>query len=101
MSFSFGVKAATTQEARDQAFVKMTEVCEQQPSHAHDAENCMKVVDSMIALITPDADKDVAISVSGWLSWTGGDTTTPQAFTGASVSVSVTLAQRQVQHQPV
>jgi|InoplaM3SPM_1038593.scaffolds.fasta_scaffold53306_1 hypothetical protein len=93
MSYSFTVKASTKSEAKSAVAAKMAEVAEQQSAHARDRDQAVAAASAFIDQLADDESKDVAVSLSGYLSWTGaqgGD----MRVTGATVSVGAHLVDR-------
>ena len=88
MSFSFGIKAATKADAITQAVAKMDEVVASQDKHSGDAKLVKATVEAYVGLLGDDESKDVALSVSGWLSWSVAHTT------AANISVTASLVDR-------
>lgn len=91
VSYSFGVRAATKAAALEAAAVKFDEVCASQPAHERDREPALQAAAAMVGLLADDANKDVSLTMSGWLSWQGADG--PQV-TGANLSTSASLVDR-------
>lgn len=93
MSYSFGVKAATKAEAYDACVAAMENVVLSQPSHAQDREQALANAKAALDLLPEVADKDVSVSMSGYLSgtWVSNDVTD---LTGVSISVNVGLVAR-------
>jgi predicted RNase H-like HicB family nuclease len=93
MSYSFGVKAANKVEAYNACVVKMDEVVTQQACHAKDRDQALANVRAALDLLPEVADKDVAVSMNGYLSgtWSGNDVT---EVTGVNISASAGLVAR-------
>lgn len=86
MSFSFGVKAGTKEEALARVAEEMKKVVASQPIHAKDEANVNSAAKAQADLLAPQVEGElVAISMAGSLSWTGG-TTDPERIVGASVN---------------
>lgn len=92
MSYSFSVKGATLALALAAASVEFAKVVEHQQAHAADQAIALETAKAVGSLIEVDESKDVQIQMNGWLSW--GADPSPEEFTGASVTVSVSLAPR-------
>jgi hypothetical protein len=94
MSYSISVRAATKAEAKAALAAKFDEtVVATQPVHACDRAAALAAGDAFIDLLEDDASKDVAISLNGWVSYSGGGTA-PVALHSASVTASASLAPR-------
>lgn len=94
MSYSIGVRAATKALALAALAVKFDqEVLPHQPIHEKDKAVALATASSIANLSVDDESKDVQIYLSGSLSWVGTEQT---EITGANVSASVHLVQREV-----
>ena len=71
MSYSFRVIAQNKQDAKDQIFTKLSEICETQPSHKVDSEKTFAAVSAFIDTLSDDQNKNVSCSVSGSVVWVG------------------------------
>lgn len=93
MSYSFGVKAATKAEAYDACVAAMENVVLSQPSHAKDRDQALANVRAALDILPEVADKDVAVSMNGYLSgtWSGNDVT---EVIGVNISASAGLVAR-------
>jgi predicted RNase H-like HicB family nuclease len=93
MSYSFVVKAATKAEAYDACVAKMDETVAQQSCHAADRDQALANAKAAIELLPEDADRDVTVSMNGYLSgtWSGNDVT---EVTGVNISASAGLVAR-------
>lgn len=94
MSFSFSAHGATIEEVLTDVGAKMAEVVSSQPVHEVDAETVKKVAALQAALLQQDETRDIAMSVSGSVSWRGQQGADDFAIIGASVNVSAHLAER-------
>lgn len=93
MSYSFSVKAATRDGAKQQVADKLAEVLAGQPSHASDVKQAQAAADAFIDLLGEDDSKEVLVNMSGSLSWEWIDGTVTK-ITGANINVSAWLAQK-------
>jgi hypothetical protein len=94
MSYCIGVHAATKAEAKVALAAKFDEaVVAHQPVHASDRAAALAAGDAFIDLLEDDATKDVAVSLNGWVSYTGGGNA-PVALQSASVTASASLVAR-------
>lgn len=93
MSYSFGVKAANKVEAYDACVAQMENVVLSQPSHAQDRDQALANAKAVLDLLPEVADKDVVVSMSGYLSgtWVSNDVT---ELTGVNISASAGLVAR-------
>lgn len=92
MSYSFFVHAPTKAEALSKVEAELQRVVELQPIHAADQQQAQAAAAAYVALMPDDDAKDVHVSVSGSITWTGQDG--PPTFTQAGCSVSAWLMQR-------
>lgn len=92
MSYSFGVRAASKAEAKEQLVAKFDEVVATQPTHAADRQQAQAAAFAFVDALTEDAGKDVVVSVNGWVSWMG--TLEAPEVVGAAVTVSANLIAR-------
>jgi len=93
MSFSFTVAAADKAAAKAAAAAKFDEaVVAYQPMHARDRAAVLANVNAVVDLLADDDTKNVSVSCSGYLSWSG-PTESPVIST-ASISCSATHAVR-------
>lgn len=90
MSYSFNVKAATKGEAIEQAAVEFTKVVDAQPTHT-ELDAALAVVTAFVQTLEDDPTRDVAVSVSGSVSWrlptAQGEPPPPLYAVGINVSV--------------
>lgn len=89
MSYSFGVRATSKADAKQQVAAKFDETIAQQPIHAADREQAQAAAHAFIDALHDDEAKDVVASVSGWISSQDG------TVLGANVSVSANLVARE------
>jgi hypothetical protein len=89
MSFSFTVRAASKDEAKNKIAEKMDEVVIAQPAHELDRPAVSNVASAYIDMLDDDPARDIVVSVSGSLAWSGD--VTGGVFHGASVSVNAIL----------
>ncbi|MDY0748491.1 hypothetical protein SNE35_28585 [Paucibacter sp. R3-3] len=94
MSYSFEVRAANKALAKLGVSAELDKVAAGQPSHARDRVQAQAAADTFIELLDEDEGRDVKVVMSGSLSgnWEGNNIT---SCSGANVSVTVNLAQRQ------
>lgn len=94
MSYSFATRAANKALAKLAVSAELDKVAASQLCHARDRVQAQAAADTFIELLDDDDTQDVTVSMSGWLSgtWLGSDVT---RVSGANVSVSVNLVQRQ------
>lgn len=94
MSYSFQAKGTTKAEAIAQVIEKMDQVVTQQPIHAADRDAAIETAKAFVNMVPDDEAKDVSVSVSGSLSWTG---TYPDSYivSSAQVSCYATLVKRE------
>lgn len=97
MSYSLSVKAATVALALSAVAEKFAEVVAQQPVHANDAD-AVNVTAKAVADVLPvsEADRDVQISVNGWINTARVSEGAPPFVTGLSVTASASLVERAV-----
>lgn len=89
MSYSFGVRAANKSAAKSQVAAELAKVVLAQPIHARDQAQAQAAVDSIIELLRDDDTMDVAVNVSGSVSWVADE-----SLNSANVSVSAYLADK-------
>lgn len=99
MSYSFTAKAANKAEAKaavQKAFDE--QVAKHQPIHARDRDAVLANASAVIDQLTDDETKDVQVTCSGYLTWTGGGNFEPQsdaAIGGCSVACYAAYVTRQ------
>ena len=86
MSYSFNVKGATKLGAAQKAVEEMNKVVSGQPIHAKDKEAVLATVENVLDVLQDDPERDVSLSVNGYVSWTEGD-----QITQVSVQVAASL----------
>jgi hypothetical protein len=91
MSYSFNVQVASKREALDQATFELAKVVTNQPIHAQDFAHARKAIEGMIATLADDPSKDVALTVSGSVSYDWAN-----RISSASVQVNASLVVRVV-----
>jgi SHS2 domain-containing protein len=94
MSYSFQVKAATKEAAKEAVTAKFDEVVASQPVHARDRAAVLANANTVIDLLADDDSKDVSVSVNGFVSWSTGTIEEAQ-FNTASVCCSAGHANRE------
>ena len=92
MSYSFSVQAPSKAEVLSKVEAELARVVDNQPIHAADQQQAQAAAAAFVALMPDDATKDVYVSVSGSISWTG--LRDQQTVTHAACSVSAGLKQR-------
>lgn len=94
MSYSFSAKGNTKAETIAAVAAELDKVVTSQPVHAADRDQALAVATAFVNLLPEDADKDVSISVSGSLGWTG---TYPASHvvSNAQVNVYASLVKRE------
>jgi hypothetical protein len=93
MSYSFSIRAANKQVAKDAVARRMAEVVNQQPTHARDLAAVVLNANTVIELMNDDPTKDVVVTCTGYLSWHGG-TESEECFVGANMSCSANYTAR-------
>lgn len=88
MSYSFGVTASSKEEARKKVAAEMDKVVAGQPIHAKDRAGACAAVDAFIDALKHDTSKDITLSVSGSVYYSGED------VLGGNLSVSYGQAER-------
>lgn len=91
MSYSFNIRAATKDEAREKVAAELDKVVASQPIHAADSKQAMDAAASFIDVIRDDETQDILVSVSGSVSWTGDS-----EINSANVSVTAYLTAKQI-----
>lgn len=84
MSYSFGITAATKDEAGEKVEAELTKVVVAQPSHDTDRQAIQDAAEAFINMLTePGEGECIRVDVYGSLSWRGEG-----VFTSANVNVS-------------
>lgn len=84
MSYSFGITAATKDEAGVKVEAELAKVVENQPSHAADRQAAQDAAEAFIDVLKEPAEGEcINVSMCGSLGWTDANN-----FTHASVNVS-------------
>lgn len=86
MSYLFNVKAASKAAAKDAVAVEFDKVVAAQPIHARDRAAMLANASTVIDLLADDDTKDVSVSCSGSVSWTGTGDAAVDPLSAASVS---------------
>jgi hypothetical protein len=95
MSYSFSIKAATKDAAKNAVVAKFQEmVLPTQPIHHRDAAAIYANANAVIDLLADDDTKDVAVSCNGYVSWVVHGDVTEVPLNSVSVSCSATHAVR-------
>jgi formaldehyde-activating enzyme involved in methanogenesis len=71
MSFSFTVRGATKALTLAAVAAEMSKVVEVQPAHGRDEPAVNATAEAYVGLLPENADRDVVVSVNGWLQYTG------------------------------
>jgi antibiotic biosynthesis monooxygenase (ABM) superfamily enzyme len=95
MSYSFGVKAANKTAAKEAVAAKFDEVVvAHQPIHSRDRAAVLANANSAIELLADDDEKDVSVSVNGYVSWASGGVD-DAALSSVTISASASHANRE------
>ncbi|MDB5848573.1 MAG: hypothetical protein JWP29_2325 [Rhodoferax sp.] len=94
MSYSFTIRAATKAAAKLAVAAKLAEVLAAQPTHAVDMSQAQAAADSFIDVVVTDESKDVAVAVSGWVSFRQDGEQV--VYVGTGFGVSANLVEKQV-----
>jgi hypothetical protein len=90
MSYSFGIKADTKDEAGKKVEAELATVVASQPSHAADRQAAQDAAEAFIDVLRDPAEGEcIGVSMSGSLSWQ-----TANVFTGASVNISAWIERK-------
>lgn len=93
MSYSFTVRASGKSAAKQAVEAEFNKVVSSQSCHLRDRDLVLATSSATIDLVDEDPQRDVQVSVSGYLSgtWDGADI---KSITTAAVSVSASLVAR-------
>lgn len=101
MSYSFSVKGATKALAAEAVAKGLAAVVASQPVHKQDESQAFGAAELAMEALPDDPSKDISISLSGSLSWSGNsddgawsDNPAKENITACSISVSVSLVPR-------
>lgn len=95
MSYSFNFTAANRSEAKQKASTEMDRVVQQQPIHSNDQAQAKAAVESFIDIVPEPADgQQIAVSVSGSVSWRGGTDVAEIGGAGVQISVGTVSARK-------
>jgi DNA polymerase/3'-5' exonuclease PolX len=72
MSYSFSVKAANKELAKQAVAAEFEKIIGYQPVHTRDCAAVLANANAVIDLLGDDETKDVAVSCNGYLSWATG-----------------------------
>lgn len=72
MSYSFGVSAATKDEAKAKAAKELDQIVTAQPIHTEDRNCILDNIDAALSVLADNNMMDVGLSCSGSLQWVGG-----------------------------
>lgn len=98
MSYMFHFAARSRAEAKQRLSTELDRVAEQQPVHRNDRDQAQAAAEAMLSVVPePGENNQLAISVSGSISWRSGD---DEDISGASITVSIGT-EALVQQQPV
>lgn len=92
MSYSFSISAASKPEVLAKLSEELDKVVASQPVHAKDRQQAQAAAEAFIALLPEDEAKNIAVSLSGWVSGSWGPDGTLPVIGSASVNVSVGLS---------
>lgn len=75
MSFSFGIKVPSKEEAKEEVSAKMAAIARQQVCHQQDMPHVIQAAHGLIDLLAEDESKAVVVAINGSLSgtWVGSD----------------------------
>lgn len=91
MSYSFSVRGSTKSDVLAKVAAALDDVVARQPSHSADRQKAQASVEAFLEILPDGADgKDLRVTVSGSLGWTG-TTEADRVLTGASINVSASL----------
>jgi hypothetical protein len=95
MSYSFSLRAASKEAMCALIATRMAEMAAEQPVHAVDVNQAKNAACAMVNLLPDAPDKDVTVSLSGYVSghWDDGKLL---SLTTASVNVCANLSERLV-----
>jgi hypothetical protein len=93
MSYSFSVKQANKAAAIDAVYFELRKVAERDPIHEADVPGAMTAAAAIINALSDDDSMDVAVSMSGSVSWTGRQGE-PQPIVSVGTSISAALTSR-------
>jgi hypothetical protein len=94
MSYSFQVTAASKAAAIEAATAEMANVTKTQPVHERDAGPALAATEAFVGQLADDDARDVRISVSGALGWSG-ESGPDMTIISSNVSVSAYLVARE------
>ena len=93
MSYSFSIRASTKALAKAMVADRMAAVVASQACHAVDLQQALVTSSSVIDLLPEDVEREVAVSVSGYVSGTW-DGTSLVRLSGVSLTVGASLVDR-------
>jgi hypothetical protein len=97
VSFSIGVVAKDKESAKADFRQKFEDqVIVYQAIHVIDRPAITAAVDAYVDFLADDPTRDVAVTVSGYLSWSGVDADGKEIFIASSLSVQVSHTTRTV-----
>lgn len=91
MSYSFSARGETKADVMKAVVVALDNVVADQPIHAADRAQAQAAVEAFLDIVPIADGKDVSVSVSGYVSWSGLAGEADQVLTSANVNVSVSL----------
>ncbi len=89
MSYSFSVKAATKEEAKEGVAKQIEQVAASQPIHAKDLPSAQAAAGAFIDILDHEVGKEISLSMSGSVSYKynpGGEEPISQANLNINVS---------------
>jgi hypothetical protein len=93
MSFSFFVRAATSDEAKRQVVLKLDEVVASQPIHELDRRLAEITAGALADFLTIEDGQEISVSVSGSLGWRGQ--MEDRSFSSANLNVSASVVSKE------
>lgn len=94
MSYSFNVRTSDKASAKAKCAEEFALVLKNQEVHKHDMDSAKKVAEMFIDLLPDAADKDVVVSVSGYVNWTGLLNSDEFKLKTVAVTVNASFADR-------
>jgi len=93
MSYSFSVKESTKEAAIDAVYAQLNLIADRDPIHRADVPAAMTAAAGIINTLSDDPSMDIAVSMSGSVSWTGRQGE-PQPIVSVGTSISAALTSR-------
>jgi hypothetical protein len=98
MSYSFGISAASKDEAKKLVEAELAKVVAGQPYHERDRQAAQDAAGRLVDALADPADGEIVyVSMSGSLSWRGvmGNENDPPVFTSGNLNVSASVRSKQ------